>query len=117
MYKKNIQLKKKKWSKQIPMLWSWICQKYYYGHDEEKCNDQVACGRCSEKDPNHTTDQCQEIRKCANGGGNHWVHATICEKLEKEILPLKYAKNISFSEVRKIINATRKEKKNPSLKS
>lgn len=72
---------------------------------------QVACERCGEKDPDHTTDQCQKICKCANCGENHPVYARVCEKWEKEILTLKYTKNISFLKERKIIYATKKRKK------
>lgn len=86
------------------------CQRY--GHHEEKCSNQAVCGRCGEGDPHHTTDQCREVCKCANCGGDHPVYARVCEKWkkEKEILTLKHTKNISFLEARKIIEASRKEK-------
>ena len=80
------------------------CHKY--GHHKDKCNGRSVCGKCG--DPDHTTKECKRTYRCANCGEDHPVYAETCEKWkrEKEIMSVKYTRNISFQGARKIVDAT-----------
>ena len=79
------------------------CQKY--GHHREACRGRETCAKCGEKDPDHMEeDSLKEIR-CPNCQQDHTAYSKYCNvyKKEKEILEVKYKKNITFLETRKII--------------
>ena len=64
------------------------CQKYW--HHQDKFNRKSVCGKCGQKDPDHT-------HICANCGENHQVYSKTCKKWkrEREILSIKlYQKHI-----------------------
>ena len=86
------------------------CQKY--GHHQDKCNRKSVCGKCGQKDPDHSIEECKNTHRCANCGGDHTVYSKTCKKWkrEREILSIKYTKNLSFLEAQKIADATSREK-------
>ena len=63
-----------------------------YGHHKDKCNGKSVCGKCGEQDLDHSTEKCKKTHRYANCGGDHLVYA------KKEILSVKYPRNISFQE-------------------
>ena len=75
------------------------CQKF--GHHQTKCTKPPTCMNCG-VDGEHT--DCQEEPKCKNCNGNHAANSRNCEiwKKEKEISKIKYTKNITFPEARKL---------------
>ena len=83
------------------------CQKY--GHHQEKCNGRSVCGKCGQKDPDHSIEECKNTHRYANCGGDHPVYSKTCEKREREILSIKYTRNISFLEAQKIVDATSRD--------
>ncbi|MCU7858551.1 MAG: hypothetical protein KZQ86_01700 [Candidatus Thiodiazotropha sp. (ex Lucinoma kastoroae)] len=78
-----------------------------FGHHEDRCNKTTVCANCGE--PEHCSDakNCTNTAKCVNCSGNHPSNARECQawNKEKEILKIKYTRNISFPEARKIIEA------------
>ena len=70
------------------------CQKYR--HHQDKCNGKSVCGKCGQKEPDHSIDECKNTHRCANCGGDHPAYSKTCEKWkrEREILSIKYTKNI-----------------------
>ena len=44
------------------------CQKY--GHHQDKCNGKSVCGKCGQKDPNHSIEECKNTHRCINCGGD-----------------------------------------------
>ena len=79
------------------------CQKF--GHHKDKCTRSPVCERCGEND-SHTN--CQNDPKCANCKQNHHASSKNCNiwKKEKDINQIKYTKNITFPEARKLIEKT-----------
>lgn len=86
------------------------CQKF--GHHEDACHNRPVCGRCSQKNPDHTTNECTNRSNCANCGEEHPAYARICDiwKKEKEIISVKQKQNISFPEARRIVDSYMREK-------
>ena len=79
-----------------------------FGHHEDRCTRQPICKRCGGNDSNHQESNCDKELHCANCGEAHSADSKICRiwKKEKEIMQVKYTRNISFPEARKIVNNT-----------
>ena len=86
------------------------CQKY--GHHQNKCNGRSVCGKCGQKDPDPSIEECKNTHRCTNCGEDHPVYTKTSKKWkrEREILFIKYARNRSFLEARKIVVATSRDK-------
>ena len=80
------------------------CQKY--GHHEDRCSRDPVCPNCGEM-TSHSEKDCQKTPKCINCGQNHNANSKECQiwHKEKEILRVKFTRNISFAEARKIVEA------------
>ena len=78
------------------------CQKF--GHHKDICTGCQVCGKCGERDPNHTESECKDI-KCANCHEQYPAFSRTCEfyKREKELMHVKHIKNIPFPDARKIV--------------
>ncbi|MES9951107.1 MAG: hypothetical protein ABW118_19285 [Candidatus Thiodiazotropha sp.] len=76
-----------------------------FGHHEDNCRRSGNCVNCGE--PQHTTEdtKCTQQSKCFNCSGNHAANSRDCPSWlkEKEIMRIKYTRNISFQEARQII--------------
>lgn len=81
------------------------CQKF--GHHENKCNRRAICGRCGQTDADHSTKECKNNSKCANCGEDHPAYSRTCQKWkkEKEIMTVKYTRNLPYPEARKIVES------------
>ena len=77
------------------------CQRF--GHHQDRCTRPPVCGRCAENGTKHT--DCKKEAFCTNCKKNHPANSKDCEiwKREKDISKMKYVKNITFQEARKII--------------
>ena len=75
-----------------------------FGHHESSCNRQKVCANCGED--KHCSDDrnCDKTAKCVNCSGPHPTFSRDCPTWhkEKEILKIKYTRNLSFFEARKI---------------
>ena len=73
------------------------------GHHWEVCRGRNICAKFTEKDPNHTDEECTNEMKCANCRQNHSSYKRSCDiyKGKNEILQVHQKKNISFAEARK----------------
>ena len=71
------------------------CQKY--GHNKRFCKNESKCGQTG-----HDDHECENEAKCANCNGDHPAYVRSCPKWknEKEIIKVKYQKNIPFHEAR-----------------
>ena len=71
------------------------CQKY--GHNKRFCKNEAKCGQGG-----HDDHECDNEAKCANCNGDHPAYVRSCPKwkIEKEIIKVKYQKNIPFHEAR-----------------
>ena len=80
------------------------CQKY--GHHENRCTKDPSCADCGEP-ANHTEQNCGNAPKCVNCGEKHSANSKECQvwHKEKEILTVKFTRNISFPEARKIVES------------
>ena len=80
------------------------CQRY--GHHEDKCKNQPVCSKCGEPAIHHET-LCKNPTKCVNCGRSQTANSKECKVWlkEKEILRVKFTRNISFSEARKIVES------------
>ena len=79
------------------------CQKF--GHHKEICRGRQVCGKCGERDPDQTENECKSI-KCANCHEEDPAFSSCAiYKKEKEIMFIKHTKNIPFPEVRKIVES------------
>ena len=77
------------------------CQKY--GHHENRCTKDPICANCGEP-ANHTEQNCGNAPNC---GEKHSANSKECQiwHREKEISTVKYTRNISFPEARKIVES------------
>ena len=78
-----------------------------FGHHENKCKREQICANCGQ--PKHSADEtdCKRPAKCINCKEDHPANSKQCQAwhTEKEILKVKYTRNISFPEARKIIES------------
>ena len=78
-----------------------------FGHHENKCKREQICANCGQ--PKHSADEtdCKRQPKCVNCKEDHPANARECQAshTEKEILKVKYTRNISFPEARKIVDS------------
>ena len=74
------------------------CQKY--GHNKRFCKNESKCAKCGQT--GHDDHECENEAKCANCNGDHPAYVRSCPKWknEKEIIKVKYQKNIPFHEAR-----------------
>ena len=77
------------------------CQQY--GH---QCKNHHVCSNCGEPAIHHET-LCKSPAKCANCGEGHNANSKECKiwHKEKEILRVKFTRNVSFPEARKIVES------------
>ena len=78
------------------------CQ--HYGHGKATCNHKAVCAQCSQE--GHQDTECKNPPHCANCNGNHSAYSKDCPEWtkQKEITQIKFEKNISFGEARKIVD-------------
>ena len=71
------------------------CQKY--GHNKRFCKNEAKCGQAE-----HDDHECANEAKCAICNGDHAAYVRSCPKwkIEKEIIKVKYQKNIPFHEAK-----------------
>ena len=78
-----------------------------FGHHENKCKREKICANCGQ--PKHSADETDYKRpaKCINCKEDHPANSKQCQAwhTEKEILKVKYTRNISFPEARKIVES------------
>ena len=78
-----------------------------FGHHENKCQREEICANCGQA--NHSADEtdCKRPAKCFNYKEDHPANSKQCQAwhTEKEILKVKYTRNISFPEARKIVES------------
>ena len=83
----------------------YACQ--VFGHHENKCHREEICANCGQ--PKHSADDtdCKRPPKCVNCKEDHPANSKQCQAwhTEKEILKVKYTRNISFPEARKIVDS------------
>ena len=80
------------------------CQKY--GHHEDRCSKDPICSKCGQI-AEHSEGRCTNELQCANCGEKHSADSKECQiwHKEKEILRIKFTRNISFVEARKLVEA------------
>ena len=80
------------------------CQKY--GHHEDRCSKDPICSKCGQTGE-HLKSRCSNELHCVNCGEKHSADSKECRiwHKEKEILRLKFTRNISFVEARKLVEA------------
>ncbi|MES9994336.1 MAG: hypothetical protein ABW098_20495, partial [Candidatus Thiodiazotropha sp.] len=73
---------------------------------EDKCKSHPVCSKCGEPATHHES-QCKNPVKCVNCGEGHDANSKECKiwHKEKEILRVKFTRNISFPEARKIVES------------
>ncbi|XP_046564880.1 uncharacterized protein LOC124273651 [Haliotis rubra] len=76
------------------------CQRF--GHGAKSCRNAQVCSRCSKQ---HESTECTDDIKCANCSGTHMSSSKSCPSFvtQTQILKLKYTKDISFTEARKLV--------------
>ena len=80
------------------------CQKY--GHHEDRCSKDPICSKCGQI-AEHSESRCTNELHCVNCGEKHSADSKECRiwHKEKEILRIKFTRNISFFEARKLVEA------------
>ena len=80
------------------------CEKY--GHHEDRCSKDPICSKCGQTGE-HLESRCSNELHCVNCGEKHSADSKQCRiwYKEKEILRLKFTRNISFVEARKLVEA------------
>ena len=70
------------------------------GHNKRFCKNEAKCAKCGQA--GHDDHECDNEAKCANCNGDHPAYVRSCPKwkIEKEIIKVKYQKNIPFHEAR-----------------
>ena len=97
--KKKIGYINEKTEKYIPNpLRCFKCQKF--GHHGSVCNGHTICGECGEREPNHTTINCN-VNRYANCSENHPSYTRSCPAWKK-ILTIKH-KEHPYPEAQKIV--------------
>ena len=78
------------------------CQKY--GHHEDRCSKDPICSKCGQTGE-HLENRCSNELHCVNCGEKHSADSKECRiwQKEKEILRIKFTRNISFVEARKLV--------------
>ena len=81
----------------------YACQ--VFGHHENKCHREEICANCGESKHSADETDCKRPPKCVNCKEDHPTNSRQCQAwhTEKEILKVKYTRNISFPEARKIV--------------
>ena len=83
----------------------YACQ--VFEHHENKCHREEICANCGQA--KHFADEtdCKRPPKCVNCKEDHPANSMQCQAwhTEKEILKVKYTRNISFQEARKIVDS------------
>ena len=76
------------------------CQRY--GHFKTSCTHNKVCAKCGQT--GHESEQCNNAPNCVNCSGKHAANAKDCPKWleEKAVQKLKYEKNISYPEAKKL---------------
>jgi len=90
------------------------CQKF--GHTKFNCRHTDTCARCGSNE--HYDDrQCDRPARCVNCGGDHCAFDKTCAKwiMEKQIQTVRYSRNISFPEARKIVEGQRSQQSYSSV--
>ena len=80
------------------------CQKY--GHLEDRCSKDPICSKCGQT-AEHLKNRCSNELHCVNCGEKHSADSKECRiwHKEKEIIRIKFTRNISFIEARKLVEA------------
>ncbi|XP_033756114.1 uncharacterized protein LOC117338859 [Pecten maximus] len=81
------------------------CQRY--GHHEDRCRRREVCEHCG-REGHNDTDSCDVTGKlCPNCKGNHAASSRDCLswKKEREVLRVKYTRNISFPDARRVVKS------------
>ena len=80
------------------------CQNY--GHHEDKCSKDPICSKCGQT-AEHQKSRCKNEIHCVNCGEKLSADSKECRiwHKEKEILRIKFIRNISFVEARKLVEA------------
>ena len=75
-----------------------------YGHHEDRCSKYPICSKCGQTGE-HLESRCSNELHCVNCGEKHSADSKECRiwHKEKEILRLKFSRNISFVEARKLV--------------
>ena len=78
------------------------CQKY--GQHEDRCSKDPICSKCGQTGE-HLENRCSNELHCVNCGEKHSADSKECRiwHKEKEILRIKFTRNISFVEARKLV--------------
>ena len=76
------------------------CQQY--GHQISRCPRGPICAKCGTDEEDHSYNTCSNTLKCTNCKGSQAAFSREYPiwKEEKEILNIKYTKNVSFPEAR-----------------
>ena len=85
----------------------YACQ--VFGHHENKCHREEICANCGQAKHSADGTDCKRPAKCFNCKKDHPANSKQCQAwyTENEILKVKYTRNISFPEARKLLKATR----------
>ena len=77
-----------------------------YGHHVDRRSKDPICSKCCQI-AEHLESQCRNEHHCVNCGENHSADSKGCRiwHKEKEILRIKFTRNISFIEERKLVEA------------
>ena len=59
-----------------PPLWCFRCQKF--GHHKDISRGCQVCGKCGERNPNHTGSECKDV-KCTNCHEQHPAFSRSCK--------------------------------------
>ena len=78
-----------------------------FGHHQDRCIRPLVCGRCGKNITRYM--DCQKEASYTNCRKNHPANSRDCKvwKREKDIIKIKYTKNITFPEARKMIEAVK----------
>ncbi|XP_021347917.1 uncharacterized protein LOC110446899 [Mizuhopecten yessoensis] len=82
------------------------CQKY--GHHEKRCRRKTVCQYCGREGHEDQSDCDIANLRCVNCEGKHAASSRDCPawNREREILRVKFTRNVSFPEARRIVEST-----------